>query len=49
MAWRGFITESKAWTGYPKRKAQFWLRLPLASFRFFVVYPLRDWLARFEY
>lgn len=45
--WRGFITESKSFMDYGIyiHKWKFWLRFPMAAFRFYRMY-LIDWYLR---
>lgn len=43
MTWRGFITESKAWMGYPEHRVRFWLQFPFAYARYATA-GLRFWM-----
>lgn len=44
MAWRGLVTESKAYMGYPScGRWKFWRAFPAACLRFYG-YAVRDWV-----
>ena len=43
MAWRGFLTESKEYLGYPRNRWAFWLGFPKAAVRFYALCTY-DWL-----